>query len=328
MHERSVGTFSCGATRRLGYPLTILNLAKRLRSMKIDIFHAHLFDPSVVGLTAARLAGVRTRILTRHYSNYHTRIDRPLNVKLDQWCTALAHQVIAVSRETAEHLIEVEGAPRAKVTTILNGIDFERVRTTGPDARRRIRDELALGDAFTFLAAGRLHPEKGYEILFGAIRLLKGRIEKPFVVLIAGRGPFLERYQEQVRSLDIGDRVRFLGFRNDLPDLMQASDAFVLASLAESFGLVLAEALYLGLPVLSTRVGGIPEVVDDRVDGLLVPPGDFHELSKGMESFVRGETLLPGKGEAAVRKVRDRFDFVRMIREYEAVYEQAPNGRR
>ncbi len=322
MRERGVETFSTNAAGRLWYPLTILDLARRLRSSRCDVFHAHLFDPSVAGLTAARLAGVPARVLTRHYSNYHTRINRPLHVRLDQWCTALSHHVIAVSNETAEHLVQVEGAPRRKVSPIHNGLDFERVKASGPDARTRVRGELGLGEVFTFLMAGRLHPEKGYEHLFAAISRLKKRSDQSFVLLVAGRGPLLEHYEGLVRSLDIADRVRFLGFRNDLPDLMVASDLFVLPSVAESFGLVLAEALYLGSPVLATRVGGIPEIVDDGLDGRLVPPGDADALARAMESFLDGKIQLPGQGEAAARKVRERFNFETMLKAYEAVYEK------
>ena len=322
MRDRDVATFSCNARSRLGYPAVILRLARRLREKQAEIFHAHLFDPSVVGLTAAALARVPNRILTRHYSNYHTRINRPLHVKLDQWCTMLSHHVIAVSNETAEHLIRVEGAPAARLTAIHNGIDFERVKASGPEARQRVRAELGLGDLFTFLIAGRLHPEKGYEHLFEAVRLLKDRAGRPFVLLIAGRGPFLEPYQQRVSALGIADHVRFLGFRDDLPDLMVGSDLFVLPSVAESFGLVLAEALYLGLPVVASRVGGIPEIVDDGVDGRLVAPGDAFELAATMGAFLSGQINLPGLGPVAVEKVRKRFDFEQMLRKYEAIYEQ------
>lgn len=328
MRERNVDTFSCNAVSRLGYPHSLVRLARDLRLRGADIFHSHLFHPSVVGLAAARLAEVPVRVLTRHYSNYHTRAKRPLSVRLDQWCTAMSHHVIGVSNETAEHLVRVEGAPAAKVSAIHNGIDFERVRVSAPDARQRIRRELGLGSDFTFLTAARLHPEKGYEYLFEAVRLLKNRSEKPFIVLVAGRGPFQERYQQLAQALDIEKHLRFLGFRADLPDLMVGSDTFVLASVAESFGLVLAEALYLGLPVLATRTGGIPEIVDDGVDGRLVVPGDAIALSKAMESFLLRSVLLPGQGEAAVGKIRDRFDFARMMRAYEDVYERVLGGNR
>lgn len=327
MREREIDCFSCGATGRLTYAAAAVRLFRRLRSRPTTIFHAHLFDPSVVGLSVAKMAAVPARILTRHYSNYHTRINRPLHVQLDKWCTAAAHHVIAVSNETAEHLIRVERAPAAKVTAIHNGIDLERVRISGPNARARLRSDLGLGDDAVFLIAARLHPEKGYEHLFEAVRLLKNRADRPFVLLVAGRGPFLDHYQHLAASLQIGDRVRFLGFRNDLPDLMVASDVFVLPSVAESFGLVLAEALYLGTPVVASRVGGIPEIVDDGIDGCLVPPGDSQALSRIMEKFLHGTIRLPGLGETAVAKVRARFDFQQMLRKYEAVYERVLEAR-
>jgi glycosyltransferase involved in cell wall biosynthesis len=323
MRDQGVATFSCNARSRLGYPVAFFRLLRRLLQVPADVFHAHLFDPAVVGLSAAWLRRVPVRVLTRHYSNYHTRINRPFHVKLDQLCTALASRVIAVSGDTAAHLVDVEGAPRTKVSVVHNGIDFERVRPSSSSSRASVRRELGLEREFVFLIAARLHPEKGYEYLFEATRLLMRQRPEPFVVLVAGRGPQQPHYEALARDLGIAERVRFLGFRRDLPDLMVASDVFVLPSLAEAFGLVLAEALYLGVPVLSTRVGGIPEIVDDGVDGLLVPPGDASALRIGMERFLTGKVSLPGTGAAAVKKVGRSFSFEKMLLGYERVYDQA-----
>jgi glycosyltransferase involved in cell wall biosynthesis len=236
-------------------------------------------------------------------------------------CTGLSHRVIAVSKETAAHLLELEKAPPDKVVVIHNGIDFERVRLSKPEIQKELRRALALEREFVFLIAGRLHPEKGYEVLFDAVELLKATAGRPFVVLVAGEGPLLEHYKDEVQRRGIADHFRFLGFRRDLPDLMMASDVFTLPSLAESFGLVLAEALFLGRPVLGSRVGGIPEIVDDGVDGVLVPPGDARALADAMSRFLSREVRLPGQGAAAQQKVRDRFDFRSMLRSYEMTYE-------
>lgn len=319
MATQGVPTYSCEARSRLVYGGAVLRLARKLRRDGCRIFHAHLFDPSLVGLTAATLARVPVRVLTRHYSNYHTRINRPVHVALDRLCTRMSHRVIAVSQETADHLVQVEHAPREKVVTIHNGIDFDRVRVSGDGVRERLRHELGVDGMFVFLMAGRLHPEKGYEVLFEALRLLRSH-PRPFVVLAAGRGSLMDHYKALAARQEIADRVRFLGFRQDLPDLMTASDVFVLPSVAESFGLVLAEALYLGRPVVASRTGGIPEIVDDGVDGTLVPAGDAQALEAALRAHLDGRISLPGQGEAARLKVQERFDFRQMLTGYEAVY--------
>lgn len=322
MAAEGVGCFDCGCRTRTEYPLGLLRLVRFLRRAEIDVFHAHLFEPAVIGLPAAVLAGTRVRILTRHYSDYHTRIDRRWHTRLDQLCTTMSHAVIAVSRHTAQHLVEREGAPPEKVHVVLNGIDFERVRPSDPRSRERLRSELNVGESYVLLTAARLHPEKGYEHLFAALPGIMAQLDRRCVLLIAGTSALEAHYRELARSLGLEAAVRFLGYRTDIADLMLSADLFVLASVAEAFGLVLAEALYLGVPVVATRVGGIPEIVDDGVDGVLVPPGDSAALAQAVVELLRNpgrRAALAGAGRA---KVERRFRFVDMMRSYERIYEE------
>jgi glycosyltransferase involved in cell wall biosynthesis len=319
MEKNGVQVFSCDAKSRAGYPLAILRLARFLRREKIDIVHVHLFDPSFVGLLAAALARTRVRITTRHYSDYHTRIDKKWHVMIDQMYTALSDLVVGVSNHTAEHLIEVEHAPRRKVAVVLNGIDFARVKASS-DARERIRRELGTEDAHQLLIAARLHPEKGYEHLFDAMLQVRQRLTRPVRLFIAGTGPLEPMFRQQVAVRGLDDAVTFLGFRKDLPDLMVASDLFVLPSVAEAFGLVLAEALHLGTPVIASRVGGIPEIVDDGVDGLLVPPADPRALADAIVSLLGDEDRRRTMAGAGRAKVERRFRFEDMVHAYEQLY--------
>jgi glycosyltransferase involved in cell wall biosynthesis len=323
MQSHAVPTFSLHCRSRLGFPLAVLHLSRFLRRERIDILHGHLFESGLVGLVAAALARSPIRVLTRHHSNYHARVDKRWHVRADRLSTALSHRVIAVSRHTAQHLLEVEKAPVAKVRVIYNGVDFERLRPSGPDARIRVRAAESIADERVILVAGRLHPEKGYEHFLDAVGILKQRLKHPFVVLIAGEGPHETSYRERARRLGCQRVVRFLGFRNDLSDLMLASDVFVLPSVAEAFGLVLVEALYLGLPVVATRVGGIPEIVEDGVDGVLVPPADGEALANAIRRLLL-EQEPPSPVETVRRrtKMMARFGFERMVREYEAVYDE------
>ncbi len=330
MEAQGVACHSCACRRRAGYPLAALRLVRFLRQQRVDILHTHLFDPSVVGLVAGTLARVPVRVVTRHYSDYHTRIHKHWHVRLDRLCTRLSHAVIAVSQHTAEHLIDQEGALPAKVHAVLNGIDFERVKLSGPDVWRRVRREFAAENAYLLLIVARLHSEKGYGYLFPAVARLKEQLDRPVRLLVAGRGPFEEAYRAQVRSLGCEEVVSFLGFRKDVPDLMAAADLVVLPSVAEAFGLVLTEALYLGTPVVATRVGGIPEIVTDGVDGVLVPPADSEALAEALAGLLRDPERRRRMAGAGRQHVIDRFRFEDMVRSYEALYDQltSTNGGR
>jgi len=326
MQAQEVQCFSCDCQHRAEYLVGMLRLARFLRRARVDIVHTHLFEPSVIGLLASVLARTRTRVMTRHYSDYLTRAHKQWHVRLDQLCLRLCHGVIAVSHHTAEHLISAEHVPREKLHVVWNGIDCERVKLSGADARERVRREFATEHAYLLLIVARLHPEKGYEYLFEALPKLKQRLGRPFLLLVAGTGPFADAYHAAVRSLGCADVVRFLGFRRDVPDLIASADLVVLPSVTEAFGLALIEALYLGTPVVATRVGGIPEIVDDGVDGVLVPPADSQALTDAIVALLSDperRLRMTGMGRDKVLK---RFRFEDMVRSYEAVYRQLTAG--
>ncbi len=322
MLSEGVECFSCDCRQRFEYPLGLLKLANYLRRENVDILHTHLFEPSVIGLLAGTLARTKMRIETRHYSDYHTRINKRWHVRLDQLCTGLGHGVIAVSQHTADHMISEEQAPPEKLHVVLNGIDFARVKRSDNYDRNRARQEFADEETPLLLIAARLHPEKGYEYLFQAITKLKHRFNGKIKLLVAGKGALLNHYQEMVRALGCDDVVTFLGFRKDLPDLMAGVDLFVLPSVAEAFGLVLAEALYLGTPVVSTQVGGIPEIVADGVDGVLVPPANAEALADAIAALLNDPTRRGQMAGTGCEKVLRKFRFADMVRSYEAVYQQ------
>ena len=328
MQSQGVECFSCDARRRVEYPLAMIRLARFLRRNRIDILHTHLFEPSVVGMLAGSLSRTATRVITRHYSDYHTRINKNWHVRLDQLCTRLSQAAIAVSRHTADHMIEVEGAPREKVHAVLNGIDFDRAKVSGPDARQRVRREFAADESHLLVTIARLHPEKGHHYLFEALGEVRRRVNRPVRLLVAGTGPFDSAYREEVRALGCEDIVSFLGFRKDAPDLIAAADLVILPSVAEAFGLVLTEALYLGTPVVATRVGGIPEIVDDGVDGVLVPPADSCALARAIIDMLNDpdrRRMMAGGGR---EKVLNKFRFEDMVRSYETIYDKAIGNHR
>jgi glycosyltransferase involved in cell wall biosynthesis len=322
MEGQGVACFSCECPTRRTAPLGILRMIGFLQRHDVEILHTHLFDPSLIGLTAGWLARTPLRVMTRHHSNYHTRINKRWHVRLDQLCTALCHLVIPVSEHTAQVMRDEEGAAGDKLRVVLNGVDFDRVRVSSPDAPAAIRRQYAARGEFLLLQVGRLHPEKGYEYLFPALKRVRDHVSRPVRLLVAGVGPFEQAYKDLVRDLGIDDMVTFLGFRRDVADFIAAADVLVLASVAEAFGLALAEALYLGTPIVATRAGGIPEIVTDGHDGLLVPPAEPEALAAAIISLVdddRRRLQLAGAGR---EKTVATFAFESMVRQYEDVYEE------
>ena len=320
MASQNVECFSCDCRSRAEYPQGMIRLAGFLRRQRIDILHTHLFDPSVIGLVAGWLARTSTRVMTRHYSDYHTRINKRWHTRLDRMCTALCHRAIAVSEHTAEVMRNEEGAPAERLRVILNGIDFERLRLSSPDAPERLRQELAPNGEFLILQMARLHPEKGHEHLFRALPQIRDEAARPVRLLLAGVGTAELEYRRLVKELGIEEHVAFLGFRRDGPDLMAATDLFVLPSVAEAFGLVLTEALYMGLPVVASRTGGIPEIIEEGVDGLLVPPASPQALASAILRVINDEALRQRLAGAGHDKVARTFAFEDMVRRYEDVY--------
>ena len=199
----------------------------------------------VVALQAAVVARTPVRVMTRHYSDYHTRIDKKWHVRLDQLCMRLCDEVIAVSNHTARHLIEVEGAPAEKVHTVVNGFDTSRIEIPDPAQRERVRREFDAADA-TYRGRRPAHPGEG------ATSTCSGRCPQyvsastvQSLLLVAGAGPFEASSAASGRARARAE-VRFLGFRDDASAPTATADLVVLPSVAEAFGIALAEALYIG----------------------------------------------------------------------------------
>jgi glycosyltransferase involved in cell wall biosynthesis len=325
MLSNGVDVLSCDARGRTEFPLAMARLARHLRRQGVEVVHTHLFEPSVVGLQAAVAARTPVRVMTRHYSDYHTRIDKHWHVRLDRMCIRLCDEVIAVSEHTAQHLIEVEGAPPEKVHTIVNGFDESRVELPDPAGGEQLRRELAAEDSYLLVIAARLHPEKGYEHLFRALPAVRASVDRPVVLAVAGTGPFEAEFKRQVAELGCEREVRFLGFREDASRLMAEADLVVLPSVAEAFGIALAEALYVGTPVVATRVGGIPEIVDEGVDGVLVPPADSQALAEAIAALLNDPERRAQLAGAGREKVTSRFSFPSMVKRYEEIYDAALN---
>jgi glycosyltransferase involved in cell wall biosynthesis len=297
----------------------IFKLAKLLRERKIDILHTHLPYAGIVGRPAAVLAGVKTIISTEHglMGSYHplTRLGSVLTYPLN-------NATIGVSQAVANSILKYKMTRPKSIHVVHNAIDIKDrniIQTDPESVKKSLRIE---GTGLIVGTVSHIRPEKGHQYLVEAARLvLDKRPEVRFVVV--GRETTkndLLRLEEQAQRLGIRDRIIFTGFRPDALQIMNTFDVFVLPSLWEAFGIVLLEAMNLGKPLVATNVDGIPEVIDDGVNGFMVPPRDPEKMAARILDLLNDDALRNRMGEQGRKKVRENFGIERMVKQVEQVY--------
>lgn len=322
LEERGVQTFSLGATSRRRYPAAIVRLARLLRRERVDIVQTHLFEPSLVGLAAARVAGTPVRIVTRHHADVTTVSRRPVHRWLDGRMAMGAHRVMAVSSAVVRAMVDHEGVPAEHITVAAYGYEFDELKPVlSADERRSLREELG-GDRRTYLlTVARLDPFKGHaDLLQAAPAIVAARPDVVFV--FAGEGPQHDSLLEEARRLGVADHVTFLGWRADALRLMEAADIVVHPSLSEAFCNVLIEALALERPLVATDVGGARDQVDDGETGVLVAAGDPAALRDAILDLLARPDEAAAMGREARRRTVERFAIERQMARYEALYDE------
>jgi glycosyltransferase involved in cell wall biosynthesis len=276
------------------------------RTERFDVVHTHDDRPLIYGMPAAWWAKIRRRIHTHHHGRLAQFTGRQR--MLLRQAARFAHQFVCVSNDSARYMVD-QGVSAAKVQTIWNGIDLDRFAYQGPI------------DAGPIVTVARLSPEKDIANLLRAVphvaaALPNARFE------IAGDGPLRADHERLAKDLNIADHVIFHGEVRDIPALLARASLFVLPSQSEGISLTLLEAMARGLPVVTTQVGGNPEVVEANITGLLVPAGDSSALGHAIGTILgdpaRGRTM----GLAGRRRVENCFDVRKMTAQYEALYEQ------
>jgi glycosyltransferase involved in cell wall biosynthesis len=170
-------------------------------------------------------------------------------------------------------------------------------------------------------SVARFHPVKDHATLINAFATV-ARTRSDVDLMLAGDGELRENLERQVETLGLAGRVRFLGVRRDVPDVLMASDVFTLSSLSEASSLTLLEAMASGLPVVVTDVGGNPELVRRGVDGLLVPRRDPVALGAALLRLLNDPALSASMGRAASARVAEEFDLGKTIDRYAALYQE------
>ncbi|MER3408631.1 MAG: hypothetical protein C4306_00650 [Thermoleophilia bacterium] len=289
-------------------------LLSLLRNERIDVLHAHMFGANVWGTTFGRLARVPVVIAHEHMWSFQ---GEPLRRLMDRHHIGrLATVVLAVSRDCRRKMIEIEGLDRDKVLYLPNGIPPLRPTSAG----RRVRAELGISEDDPVIGSiAVLRREKAIDLLLVASEELRRRFPR-LRVLVAGDGPERPSLERLARDLGLEKVVTFLGYRDDVAEVLAALDVVVSTSSFEGSPLALLEAMAAARPIVATAVGGVPDLIEHGVHGLLVSPGDSHEVSEAVASLLEQPEWGRRMGEAARERQCREFDIDVMVRRLEDLY--------
>jgi glycosyltransferase involved in cell wall biosynthesis len=315
-------TSSCLEMRRgVPDPAALGRFIGLVRSLRPDIVHSHMTHPNLLARLARPLCPMPVLLNTLHgYKMYSVQSGSYLLREMAHRITdRLADITTVVCQAAADRYARNGAVSQSRLMVVPNGI---RTAFYQPNEtiRRQKRRQLGVENDFVWLAAGRLEKVKDYPtMLRGFAGALQAGANQ--VLLIAGGGSLKRELELLAFALGIGGKVRFLGVRDDIGDLLQAADAFVLSSSFEGLPLVLLEAGARGLPIVATRVGGNPEVFREGVGGYLVPAQRPLELGRAMERLI--DLPAPERkamGRAARQDVLERFCLEKVLNRWEDLY--------
>ena len=294
-------------------PIAFFRIAGYLARHRPRILHTHLVHADVYGQLTGALTGVPVRVSTKHGFNEFR--ENPGFALGDRAIATFAHAHIAISRGLARYLEEVEGFDGASFEIVHYGIE--------PNGAPPSYD----GDQPRLLCVGRLIPIKGHIVLLRAFA--EARRQIPDLRLdIAGRGPLEPALRALAKELEVDDAIRFLGYVAPVQRAIEDAAIVVVPSMGEGFGMVALEAMERARPVVAAEIGGLGELVEEGVTGLLVPPGEAEPLAHAIVQLAADLPRAVEMGEAGRRRALEQFLQERCTDRTELVYRDKLEGRR
>ena len=290
-------------------------LARLIRQVRPDIVHAH--DPHGVAMAALALSmstqPVKPPLVASRRVDFHMRGNT-----LSRWKYRQVDCFICAS-EAIRRMVVEDGIPAERTVTVHEGIDLSRVQAAPP--ARPHEDFWLPHDAPIVGNVAALVPHKGQRYLIEAASTVVQRVPDARFV-IAGEGELRAALERQIKERRLEKHVLLAGFRPDVLSLHKSFDIFVLSSTTEGLGTSLLDAMACARPIVATTAGGIPEVVEDGVTGLLVPPKDPDALARALVTLLKDAGLREKLGAAGLARVRDRYTAERMVQDTLGVYQR------
>ena len=311
-----IRTESLEMPRGIPDPRGLLRLARLVRAWRPDVVHSHMVHANLLARALRLIAPVPALVSTIHNVYEGGR----LRMAAYRLTNGMVDHMTIVSQAAADRFIRDRIVPARLLTVVPNGVDTEQIRNVPPGTRASLRRTLGVEDRFVWLAVGRFEIAKDYPNMLRAFARLRERHPRA-VLLLVGRGSLQAEAEAVVKELSLGDGVRFLGVRDDVPLVMSAADGYVMSSAWEGMPMVLLEAAAAGLPIVATTVGGNHEVMVNEESGFLVPPRDHEALGAAMARLAElPEERRLEMGRRGHQHIRSHYGLGRVAERWEEIY--------
>jgi len=297
--------------------LAVIDLTRFLKKNNYHIVHTHNSKAGFVGRLAARLAGVPVIIHTVHGFAFHREeppwrrwLFKNLEILASRWCD----RMIFISQPLIDWALKEGITGKDKIVKIYSGIDLDKFHPVAADEEKLIRKKWNINEDDAVIGiVSKLWEGKGHEVLINAFSRIKDEIENAKLIIV-GEGYLQDRLNKLVDGLGLKGSVIFTGFKSEVSEIISCFDVAVLPSFFEGMGRVLLEAMAMGKPVVASRVGGIPDLVRDNINGLLTEPGDEKALYGALKRLLTDRDLAHMMGREGIKSVNEQFSSKVMVR--------------
>lgn len=303
--------------------LALIHMTIFLKHNPYHIVHTHNSKAGFLGRLAAKLAGIPVIVHTVHGFAFHAQepswrqlLFRSLERLASRWCD----KMIFISQPLIDWGLREGVAPEKKTIKIYSGIELDRFRPVPEKEKERLRKKWGISRDDTVIGfVSKLWEGKGHLNLIEAFKRIKQEIENAKLVIV-GEGYLYAQLVRRVERLGLKDSVLFTGFQSDVPDIIATFDVAVLPSHFEGMGRVLLEAMAMEKPVVASRVGGIPDLVEHGINGFLVAPGDVNGLAEALIKTLNDKGLAEKMGKAGRKMISEKFSADHMVGSIEELY--------
>ena len=303
----------------------ILDLTGHLMSGDYQVVHTHNSKAGFIGRLSGKLARVPVIVHTVHGFAFHDQeplwrrsLFRNLERLASHWCD----QMIFISQPLIDWAVAEGITCRKKTARIYSGIEMDRFSPVSEEEKNSLRAKWGLREEDAVIGmVSKLWEGKGHAFLIRAFKEIKKEMPEARLVIV-GEGYLMESLKAQVSRMGLLESVTFTGFLEDVPQIIATFDVAVLPSYFEGMGRVLLEAMAMEKPVVGTRVGGIPDLIEQGLNGYLVSPGNEKELTSAILKILNDDDLALAMGRAGRRKMTERYSAESMVRSIEEVYRE------